>query len=38
MRSAQGVYPIYADDGSAVAFVEFIHDKAAMITSNTAAA
>jgi len=31
MHSAQGVYPICADHDQAVAFVEFVHDKAAAI-------
>ncbi len=28
MRFAQGVYPVGADDDTAIAFVDFIHDKA----------
>jgi len=31
MRSAQGVYPVCAGEDTAVAFVEFIHDKAITI-------
>ncbi len=31
MRSAQGVYHVCSDDNTAMAFVEFVHDKSSAI-------
>ena len=35
LRSAQGAYPICADDDAAVAFVEFIHNQGSKILHAT---
>ncbi len=35
LRSAQGVYPICADDDAAVAFVKFIHNQGSQILQAT---
>jgi len=35
LRSAHGVYPIYADEDAAVAFVEFVHNLGSQILHAT---